>query len=446
MIAIRAKFSRINKKLNGMMPLVATALAFAIIGSILSFDSHAATPVTAVEAESGTPSSAASSVTDGTASGSKAIKFGSGGSTIPPVPSGTQKSIMSLGAKCDGVTNDQTAIQNALSNSASGTVLMFPSGATCVHSSVLRVYSAGIALYGVGTTLLATDQTNSSLEVQANNVTVDGFDLKTQNATARRDPFESEGMTLLDSSGAVVNDITIDKPAAGGFMASGASNYTVSGLTVNNSLADCIHNTDGSNNGTYTNLHVTNCGDDGFAVVSYLNDGTMAHDISVNGFTMYSQSDSGRGITVVGGYNVTYTNINVTDSCGAGLYIASEPSYQTYGVSNVTVSNVTMNAVNHCGDVLHGAVLVYNGQPSQTISHIDLENFNITNTDNPAEPSETGQVGIRQGGSGGVSGIQYRNFTINGGNSDYFYTDSGSSTYNLISFTGEANHQGFTPY
>ena len=52
------------------------ALAFAIVGTVLLFSSHAATP-TAVEPENGTLTTA-TSVTDSTASGGKAVKFGSG--------------------------------------------------------------------------------------------------------------------------------------------------------------------------------------------------------------------------------------------------------------------------------------------------------------------------------------------------------------------------------
>lgn len=64
----------------------AVATAFGITGLIKELLSHAATPTASLEVENGTVSSAASRVTDGTASGGQAVKFGSGssggGSTI----------------------------------------------------------------------------------------------------------------------------------------------------------------------------------------------------------------------------------------------------------------------------------------------------------------------------------------------------------------------------
>jgi hypothetical protein len=51
-------------------------LGFGVIGGLLLVSTHAATPSNSIEAESGTVSSAASKLTDATASGSSAVKFG----------------------------------------------------------------------------------------------------------------------------------------------------------------------------------------------------------------------------------------------------------------------------------------------------------------------------------------------------------------------------------
>ena len=52
-------------------------------------------------------------------------------------------------------------------------------------------------------------------------------------------------------------------------------------VTVKNTRADAIHMTGGAAYGTLTNPRVVNPGDDGVAVVSYLNDGAQVHDITV---------------------------------------------------------------------------------------------------------------------------------------------------------------------
>lgn len=67
-----------TKKLSRYIPIIVVAVVFGGLGTILLLTSHAATPVASVEAENGTVSAAASKITDSTASGTSAIKFGSG--------------------------------------------------------------------------------------------------------------------------------------------------------------------------------------------------------------------------------------------------------------------------------------------------------------------------------------------------------------------------------
>ncbi len=65
--------------------VVTFVIVFAGLGTMLILSSHAATPTASIEAESGTVSSAASAITDTTASGSGAVKFGvSGGGGASP--------------------------------------------------------------------------------------------------------------------------------------------------------------------------------------------------------------------------------------------------------------------------------------------------------------------------------------------------------------------------
>lgn len=63
------------------MRAVTTALSVAIVGTVVTLATHAATPTASFEAESGTVSSAASTVSDSTASGGHGVKFGTGTSS-----------------------------------------------------------------------------------------------------------------------------------------------------------------------------------------------------------------------------------------------------------------------------------------------------------------------------------------------------------------------------
>lgn len=73
--------------------VIIVVVAFGVIGSVLLFESHAATPTANIEAENGTIAAPATSVADSGASGGNAVKFTTGGGTscatsTPNVPDG----------------------------------------------------------------------------------------------------------------------------------------------------------------------------------------------------------------------------------------------------------------------------------------------------------------------------------------------------------------------
>ncbi len=67
-----------NKKLSKYVPVLAVIVVFGGLGTAFLLNTHAATPTASSEAENGTVSSAASKVSDTTASAGQTIKFGSG--------------------------------------------------------------------------------------------------------------------------------------------------------------------------------------------------------------------------------------------------------------------------------------------------------------------------------------------------------------------------------
>lgn len=91
-----------TQKSSKYVPLLAIVMIFGGLGTALLLTSHAATPVTSFQAESGTVSATAAKVTDTTASGNQAVRFGSGssGGTSKPdatntgVPAGTSLTIV----------------------------------------------------------------------------------------------------------------------------------------------------------------------------------------------------------------------------------------------------------------------------------------------------------------------------------------------------------------
>jgi hypothetical protein len=81
--------------------------------------------------------------------------------------------------------------------------------------------------------------------------------------------------------------------------------------------------TSGANNGLVKNARVENPGDDGVAIVSYINDGVACHDIVIDSPRLDRQV-WGRGFSVVGGKNITYKNVYTYRSAAAAIYISAE--------------------------------------------------------------------------------------------------------------------------
>jgi hypothetical protein len=424
---------------------MAVALTFAIVGATFLAASHAATFQVAVEAEDGVASGNAGTVDDTSASGTKAVKFS------PPISTGPAVDVTTLGAVCDGITNDQNALQQAFDNVATGTAVRIPAGKTCAHSNVLEARKDSLKITGPGT-LLATDVVNSAIRVHGANVTIQ--DLSVSGTATVRDPMGrsvAAGVFIEGASGTVVRNVTFQGKASGqglgtnGIFNDNGSNFTFDTVTVNNSKADCIHNTNGAANGTIINAVVRNCGDDGIAVVSYFKDGKLCHDITIESPKMYGQT-WGRGMTVVGGKNITYRNFYIEDSFGAAIYLGTEGNaYNTYAVDNIQYLGGTIVRANKgANQVNHGAILVTNYmQPTVTNTNVLIRDVTIQDT--------TAAAGKQLGIDGAPNDrIQFVNITITGGTNHVL--DVGSTAANQYNATGItynggaiADHVGYTP-
>jgi parallel beta-helix repeat protein len=136
-----------------------------------------------------------------------------------------------------------------------------------------------------------------------------------------------------------------------------ADGFLVTGNTVTRTLADGIHVTAGSKNGRIINNTVRETGDDMIAVVSYLGAGNpvadnasrvlanwnarvqsaLVRNVLIAGNKLSGQY-WGRGISVVGGQSVTIARNTLNNiPHAAGILIAREAGYQTFGVQNVLV-------------------------------------------------------------------------------------------------------------
>lgn len=325
----------------------------------------------------------------------------------PNAPVGETVDPMTFGAKGDGTSDDTVALQAALDATTKGKTLVIPAGKTFVQTKTLKVTNDGAHISGPGT-LLATNDKDSSFWIKGNDVIVDGGLVFKSNSKTRGGAWEHYRVVLW-SSGTTLRNITVDGSHAAGIFMQGASNFLIDTVLVENTMADGIHNTAGTHDGVIRNATVRNVGDDGIAVVSYLADGPVAKNITIENPKIYKPSAPGRSLSVVGGENITFKNIYIEDSSAASIYISAEKEWKTAGVKNVKILGGTIKNANWYAQNDHGAILVYNSQAGGIISDVTFDGLKIDNT----RANAGWNMAILDFGKG-TSGVVFSNITITG--------------------------------
>lgn len=345
--------------------------------------------------------------------------------TSPPAP---EVGVEAYGAIGDGVHDDTAALQRALDQVPTGTVLRLAAGRTYRQTDVLRIRRAGVHLSGPGE-LRATRQERSSLWIEADDVVLDGNLLLTAPGTTRRfDAWEQMRLRLLPVSGTVVRDVTVDGAAAAGVYVGGARHFRLERVTVRNTRADGIHLTGGAAFGQVLSPTIINSGDDGVAVVSYGGDGPVVHDIEVRSPTVRG-TRWGRGLSVVGGTDITYRDIDVSDSDAAGVYLAAEGApWHTAAPVRVKVLGGTVTRANRNPRVDHGAVLVLAGS-NKRVQDVEVSDLAVRDTRATAHRS----VGVVTYGST-PTGVVLRGLRISGGPATS-YQGNTATGYSLLDWT-----------
>jgi parallel beta helix pectate lyase-like protein len=289
---------------------------------------------------------------------------------------------------------------------------------TYQHAGVLKLRVSGVHIQGNGATLQATNDATSAVQIVADNVSVTNLNLAAP-LTGNRYSTLDQHKLVVQADGVTVSGVTITGSAAAGVFVYGASNFTLDRVTVRNTRADGIHITNGSNNGQVNNPTTEWTGDDGVAVVSYGGDALPCHDIVINSPTV-TGTTWGRGISAVGGHNISYRNIAVSQSNAAGVYIASEGNpYYTWSVNKVDVIGGTVTGANTNPQIVHGAVLVYSGNAGHSVSDVTISGLTISNTPSSAQRN----VGIVVT-DGTVSNIALTNIALQNTTLTPLYTSS----------------------
>ncbi len=236
--------------------------------------------------------------------------------------------------------------------------MVFASG-TYTITKHLTAKVPGITLYGTGATIKATNPTDGALMISADKIAVYNLTL-TQNSTTRQTTPWAGGISVIQTiksapqriRGAIVQGNTVLNSAAVGIFVFRADGFTIANNVIKRSLADGIHVTAGSSFGRVIDNTVTQNGDDMIAIVSFAGNRSndpasvrykdwsyimalLDRNIYVAGNDV-SDNYNGRGISVVGGADITIENNAVSRvTQAAGLYIQRERSWMSLGDHNI---------------------------------------------------------------------------------------------------------------
>jgi hypothetical protein len=186
------------------------------------------------------------------------------------------------------------------------------------------------------------------------------FGLKLRSdATQRFDAHEDNQISGAHASAIEVVGNEVNGSAATGIFFLTATELYVEGNYVHHTWADHIHHTDGTKTswvwGNTMFNEAPSKGDDGIACVTYGVDSPRCQDMEWwNNKILHT--DWGRGYSVIGGSNILIHDNWAVGVAGAGVIVASEPSYNTSASSNISV---TRNYVANCGHKIgHPGLLV----------------------------------------------------------------------------------------
>jgi Right handed beta helix region len=311
-------------------------------------------------------------------------------------------------ARSDTPDDETTALQSMFDNLHPGATLtldrrVYP------HGGVVTITVPNVHIEGNGATLAAINDLTSSVQISANGVSVSNLNLTAPIGGPRYSSNEQQKL-YVHADGVRLNDITITGSAGAGVLLDRASNFVLNRVTVRDSRADGIHMTRGSNHGQVNNPLTERTGDDGIAVVSYgpqfgVND-PPCRNITIES-PVVKGTTFGHGVTVRGGENITYRNVQVSDTSGAGVFVDTEGEpFFLQSVNGATIEGGTVTGANNVGAM--GALAVYGANPGVVTSNVTLSNLTIVNT--PESAQRNIAVWVENGGA--VSNIALRNIAV----------------------------------
>jgi len=286
-------------------------------------------------ADSGSASGTPTGATGGpTIAGLKASGAGAMPSNTPP-PDAID--VRAFGAKGDGSTDDQVALQNAFNAAkASGKSVWMGQG-IYKHSGVLNIDGISVIGSGSGTVLQATNPDQAAIKLTGNNSSLSN--LKAESIGSYRSSMPDAATVLIqNASNASVSNVTTIGATSNGIRLDNATNCTVSGCLVQGSNADGIALMNGSCNNLIQNCVVYQAGDDSFSSDSYVGDRTQnSGNVFRNDLAM--DNAYGRGFALMGSNGDTIENSVSIGSKWVGIMTGTDSNSATMAGSNAKIVN-----------------------------------------------------------------------------------------------------------
>jgi len=313
-----------------------------------------------------------------------------------------------FGAVGDGVANDQAALEAAIAAlPPDGGILYLPAGKTFRKTGLLTITKHHVKVWAPDgqATLLGSiqGQQRHQSTICSHTVGCGFFGVRfTSDAVARFDAAEDNQVTLIAASDSELVGCEVDNSAATGFFVYQASLRTfVQGNSVHHTWADTIHFTDGSRTAWVWDNQLynqgANRGDDGIACVTYgptsakCGDMEWWHNEHLGGAW-------GRGYSVIGGDHISIHHNFARETAGAGVIVASEPSYDSATSTDIDIhDNAIFRAAQSIG---HPGILISAlNTPAGPIERIAL-------ADNAVVDTATGEAFRTEGTVANVTNVR----------------------------------------
>ncbi|WP_234835055.1 right-handed parallel beta-helix repeat-containing protein [Mycolicibacterium stellerae] len=301
------------------------------------------------------------------------------------------------------------------------------------HSGVLKLRVPNVRIDGNGATLHATNDATSALQILADGVQLTNLTL-TAGTEGKRWSDIDQHKVVISGNGDTISNVSITGSAAAGVFVYRARDFRIDDVTITGTRADGVHVTGGSSNGVIDNVRTAATGDDGVAVVSYRNDGAPCDGVQISRVNVAS-TRWGRGISVVGGRNISLRDFQVANTNAAGIYVATEGDpYFTHSVESVSISGGTVTGANTNSDVVQGAILITSENAGEAVRGVQISDVAIAATPGVAQRD----VGVIAE-AGSVESVTLDHIDIRGSAVPPLYSDVPGGSLTVSGWTQDGN-------